>query len=204
MTDINQYIRRLKEKLTPPIILLTSSLTAIVAITATLLYLKMIPYPTALLLLGATAVPSTILLKKTRREAEMGQSLINLAFLSILIYDTIQPHTTRLQIPQSLTPDIIGFLFFLGTYFLLRHMELYFSKKLPTDGKRGTDRETIIVASLIRLAFIMPVVAFAVLLAFDFISLFHPNIETRIDEGLIAVTSSITALILEAVKKREN
>jgi len=104
--------------------------------------------------------------------------------------------------PQSLLPDIAGFFFFLGFYFFLRYVELHFNRRMGAEEKHEADWGTIVVISLMRLAFIIPIIAFTILLAFDFISVFHSDIleKTRLDEGVIAITSSITAFIIEVIR----
>ncbi|RLE78788.1 MAG: hypothetical protein DRJ52_09805 [Thermoprotei archaeon] len=137
------------------------------------------------------------------------QALLN-SLGAVSFADLIQNVTKSLEIklPSTLLIDFLAFMFFTGMYSLAKYCE---GSREPKKKRREWD--IVVMLESIRVIFIMPIVTFAVLLTFDFITTFRPiapgilSSEVYIGkipiDSLIAVVSGIITMIAEIIKEKK-
>ncbi len=105
----------------------------------------------------------------------------------------------KVEISTTLIRDFLALIFFLGIYQILGYFEA------PEADKKPEKWDIFIIASTLKALFVFPIVVFAILLAFDFISAFHAISfqfqEVSVDT-IVAILSGIITMIIELIKER--
>jgi len=114
----------------------------------------------------------------------------------------------EIRLPDTLLIDFLAFMFFTSIYSLAKYCE---GPREPE--KKRKEWDIVVMLESIRVIFIMPIVAFAVLLTFDFISMFRPitpgilSSEAYVGkiplDSLIAVVSGVITMIVEIIKEKK-
>ena len=101
------------------------------------------------------------------------------------------------RLPETFARDLLALMFFLGLYQVPRYIEA------GGETKTVEKWDVAIVGSALKAVLILPVVVFAVLLSFDFISVFHdiPRIRSIPPDTVAAIFSGIVVTIIEFLKE---